>query len=73
MKVRTDNDAGKLSAQPRLPFQVQIRYRRLDGSRLIRVITESQEVTSERKEAEEGVNVDVLASNAVCKTMCTYT
>jgi hypothetical protein len=48
-----------------LPFQVQIRYTRLDGSELVRVQTLEQKVTQNQQEAEAEVNLNVVAQNAV--------
>jgi hypothetical protein len=45
-----------------LPFQVQIRFTRLDGAKIIRVITQRQQVTTERAKAEAEVKVDIMAT-----------
>uniref|UniRef100_A0A6A7G8Q6 Sec23/Sec24 trunk domain containing protein n=2 Tax=Hirondellea gigas TaxID=1518452 RepID=A0A6A7G8Q6_9CRUS len=51
-----------------LPFQVQIQYTRLDGSRCIRVITQVKEITHSKEEAEADVDIAVMAANAVQKS-----
>lgn len=45
--------------------QVQIRYRRKDGSKWLRVITQSREVTGERERVEKASNVAVVGLAAV--------
>ncbi len=62
-KLRDDAVAG--IKEDSLPFQVQIRYTRLDGSELMRVQTLKQSVTQNVAEAEADVNVSVVAQNAV--------
>jgi len=47
-----------------LPFQVQIRYTRLDGSKWMRLITQARPVTTDSQKAVEDLNMAVLASNA---------
>lgn len=39
-----------------LPFQVQITYKALDGSKCIRVITEQQTISNDRQKLEQGAN-----------------
>jgi len=46
--------------QAKLPFQVQIRYTRLDGNKCIRVLSKSREVTSDRQQAERVMHMDVI-------------
>ena len=60
-RVRADQKVGRLS----LPFQVQTRYQRLDGSVYLRVQSGTQEVTDDKMEAERNLKVDVVATNAV--------
>ncbi len=49
-----------------LPWlQVQIRYRRKDGSKWLRVITQSREVTRDREVMESKANVAVVGVAAV--------
>jgi len=51
-----------------LPFQVQIHYTRLDGSKCVRVITKRQKATTEKQEALQDVDLSVLSHNAVQQT-----
>eukprot|EP01120_Amphizonella_sp_Union-15-10_P015432 TRINITY_DN7945_c0_g1_i1.p1 TRINITY_DN7945_c0_g1~~TRINITY_DN7945_c0_g1_i1.p1 ORF type:complete len:542 (+),score=95.54 TRINITY_DN7945_c0_g1_i1:134-1627(+) len=43
-----------------LPFQVQINYTKLDGSKCVRAISKSEKITKERKVAEQEINVAVV-------------
>jgi hypothetical protein len=47
-----------------LPFQVQITYTKLDGSKCIRVITRTQAITHDRAQAERTVNAGMLGTHA---------
>lgn len=60
--VRPDYDTSQLTE---MPFQVQVRYTRLDGAVCLRVLTEAVPVTGSRAVAEEAANVGVLGINAV--------
>jgi len=51
----------------KLPFQTQIYYTKLDGSKYVRVITLVQQTTTDRKIAEQEANVEILAAAAVQK------
>jgi len=51
----------------KLPFQTQIYYTKLDGSKYVRIITIVQQTTSDRKKAEQEANVEILAAAAVQK------
>jgi len=42
------------------PFQTQITYKALDGSKCIRVITSEQKISNEREEVERVANFDLL-------------
>ena len=46
-------------------LQVQVRYRRKDGSKWLRVISQNQQVTSERSLHEKASNVAVTGLAAV--------
>jgi len=56
-----------LNISDKLPFQTQIYYTKLDGSKYVRVITLVQQTTTDRKKAEEEANVEILAAAAVQK------
>ena len=47
-----------------MPFQCQIHYTRLDGSKYVRVISQSKPVTSDRSAAEAQATPAVLAAHA---------
>ena len=49
------------------PFQTQIVYTALDGAKCLRVITKSQEVSTERKKLESDCNYEMLSYNAMNK------
>jgi hypothetical protein len=56
-----DNEKGEVSAQ--LPFQVQITYTRLNGTKCVRVITKSKKITTDRAKAEESVDAGVMGAH----------
>jgi len=51
-----------------IPFQIQIRYTKLDGQKNLRTINKKQPITTDRLTAEQEVNLDVLQTNAVQTT-----
>lgn len=51
-----------------LPFQVQIRYSKLNGMKCMRVISKKLKVTEDRELAEENADLAVLGMNAVQAT-----
>ena len=53
----TDIDMTQITA---FPFQTQINYTRLDGSKCVRVITEVVETSSEKEELEKNADMDLL-------------
>jgi hypothetical protein len=61
--IKNDHQDGSL------PFQVQIRYSRLDGSELVRVQTLQQSVTQDKKQAEEEINIKVIENNTIVTTL----
>jgi len=48
-----------------IPFQLQIRYTRMDGTQCVRVITMPKKVTTDRKVFEKTLNVSVVGINAI--------
>jgi len=48
-----------------VPFQVQIRFTRLNGMKCVRVISRKQAVTQKRAEAEKEADIEVLALGAM--------
>jgi len=61
-KLYNKEEFSSLSA---LPFQLQIRYTRLDGMKCMRVISKQQPLTFDRNEAEEAANVAVIGVHSV--------
>nr|KAG5714795.1 hypothetical protein BaRGS_000283 [Batillaria attramentaria] len=61
-------DPSKPLACDDVPFQVQISYTRLDGSRCLRILSKSNKATSNRQEMEEGINMAVMGAAAVKTT-----
>lgn len=49
------------------PFQAQILFTALDGSKRLRVITRSMEVSGEREELNSNVRADLLQKNCIQK------
>ena len=49
------------------PFQTQIKFTALDGSKCLRVITKQMEVSGEREELNQNVNANLLQKNCVMK------
>jgi hypothetical protein len=58
-------DGKKLKNITSVPFQVQIRYRRKDGSKWLRVISQSRQVSQRREDVERASNVAVVGLSAV--------
>ena len=56
-----------MSAISHFPFQTQIKYTALDGSKCLRVITKTMEVSGEREELNANVNASLLNKNCVQK------
>ncbi|WAR18290.1 CPAS1-like protein [Mya arenaria] len=61
-------DSKNKTKKKAIPFQVQISYTLKSGMRCMRVLSKSHEVTQDRKQMEEGVNVAVVGIAAVQKT-----
>ena len=56
-----------MSAIQSFPFQAQIKYTALDGSKCLRVITQKLGVSSEREELNQNVNTNLLQKNCIQK------
>jgi hypothetical protein len=54
-----------LSQIKNFPFQTQITYTALDGSKCVRVITELQSISNDRAEVEKQANYNILGQNAI--------
>jgi hypothetical protein len=67
--VRTAEEMAKLEIDTKnlktLPFQLQIRYTKLNGMKCMRVISKEQPVTYDKQLAEREANIDVLGLNCV--------
>jgi hypothetical protein len=55
----------KIEAIKIVPFQTQITYISLEGAKCMRIITQVQEVTSQRKKAKKNIKPEVISKNAV--------
>lgn len=47
------------------PFQCQITYKALDGSKCVRVLSQSQKISNDREELEHNADYKVIGSNAM--------
>lgn len=56
-----------MSAITHFPFQTQIKYTALDGSKCLRVITKQMEISGEREELQNNVNSSLMQKNVVMK------
>eukprot|EP01125_Pyxidicula_operculata_P008245 TRINITY_DN277_c0_g1_i1.p1 TRINITY_DN277_c0_g1~~TRINITY_DN277_c0_g1_i1.p1 ORF type:complete len:684 (+),score=232.76 TRINITY_DN277_c0_g1_i1:227-2278(+) len=54
------SDKKLLEGLTQIPFQIQIKYTKLDGSQCIRVLSKFEKVTSSREEAQKNINVTVV-------------
>ena len=57
-----DIDLAKIS---RFPFQAQITYTALDGSKCVRVITSQSEISNDKDELNKNADFAVLGVNAI--------
>jgi len=57
-----DLDLTKVQA---FPFQAQITYSDLDGSKCVRIISNQQQISSDRDELEKNANYKILSTNAI--------
>ena len=51
-----------------LPFQVQVNYTAVDGSKALRVLTQLKEITNDREVAEVNAVRSVIAENHIRST-----
>jgi hypothetical protein len=47
------------------PFQAQISYSALDGSKCVRIISNQKEISSDRDQLERNANYRILSTNAI--------
>jgi hypothetical protein len=57
-----------ISEMKHLPFQAQIEYTALDGSRQVRVITQRLEISNDREELEKKADYEIMGMNAIQKS-----
>mmetsp|Transcript_35531 Transcript_35531/g.69696 ORF Transcript_35531/g.69696 Transcript_35531/m.69696 type:complete len:750 (+) Transcript_35531:32-2281(+) len=65
VKYQAKSMLSKLAA---VPFQVQINYTQLDGSKCVRIISHSKELTADRKVVAEKADMSILAAHAAKKS-----
>lgn len=58
-------DGSKVKDSSPLPFQVQIRYKKKDGSRCLRVLSQAKQATADKEKVENESNVAVMGLAAV--------
>jgi len=63
--VRSDYKKEEFNALKELPFQLQIKYTKLDGMKCMRVISKTQPITFDKKVAEENANVAILGVHTI--------
>lgn len=61
LKIK-DIDFSKLS---KLPFQAQIHYTALDGSKQVRVITNTLDISTDKEDLKKGADFQILGINAI--------
>ena len=49
----------------KLPFQAQIHYTALDGSRQVRVITQFLEISTDKEDLKKNADFQILGINAI--------
>lgn len=54
------SDKAKVASLKKIPFQIQIRFTKLNGSKCLRVLSRVADVTDSREQAENKVNVNIL-------------
>lgn len=64
-RVKSKQELEKFKQLQSLPFQVQIRYSKLNGMRCLRIISKTQKMTQKKEDAVKDMRVDILASNAL--------
>lgn len=57
-----DMDLSKIKS---FPFQAQITYHALDGSKCVRIISNQQDISSDRDNLEKNANFGILSTNAI--------
>lgn len=57
-----DIDLTKIKS---FPFQAQITYQALDGSKCVRIISNQQEISNDRDALEKNANFGILSTNAI--------
>jgi len=57
-------DKEKLAGLKQVPFQIQIKYTKLNGAKCLRVLSKAAETTDKRDEAEQHVNVGIIGMHS---------
>lgn len=63
-----DISPSKAEGLTHLPFQVQINYTQLDGSKCVRVISQQKQITRDAVVAQQDLNMSMVAANAAQKS-----
>lgn len=62
LALMEDIDLTKIES---FPFQTQITFKALDGSKCVRVITKLQSISNDKQDLEKKCNFDILGVNAI--------
>lgn len=54
---------SSFSSLSSVPFQVQIRYTKMDGTKCVRIISSEKKISKDRTASEKDLNVSVMALN----------
>lgn len=65
LKELVKMDDLDLSQIKSFPFQAQITYSALDGSKCVRIISNQKQVSNDRNELEKNANYKILSTNAI--------
>ena len=57
----------KLDEMKSFPFQTQISYTALDGSKCLRVISKQMDISNDREELEKKADFNLMSANAMQK------
>jgi hypothetical protein len=66
-QVRSSDAAAVAKTAEAIPFQVQIYYTRLDGSKCVRVITQNKPVTADQNLAARQMDASIVAASSAQK------
>ncbi len=54
-----------LTQMKSFPFQAQISFNALDGSKCVRIISNQQDISNDRNALEKGANYGILSANVI--------